>query len=147
MNRPLSTDNPRGTFHGAVLSLCARWRHLFPFQANMYVQSLTLSSMAQEKANNTQTSSKMYNINKYSTSSDIILLRSNSVLGKLLLQQHPAPGVSIGAYGSKCNDTCIWESMPACAKKQPRIKQKYPTKFTIFMNILILLFRTVTSHC
>ena len=36
---------PMGTFLGTVLSICARWQHLFPVQANLYVQSLTRSSI------------------------------------------------------------------------------------------------------
>ena len=65
--------NLMGTFPGAVLSLYARW-HLFPVQANLYVQSLILSSMAQENANNSKTITQKYNINEYPTSSDAILL-------------------------------------------------------------------------
>ena len=49
-----SLHAPRGTFLEAVLLLWARWHHLFSVQANMYVQSLTLSSMAQENANKTK---------------------------------------------------------------------------------------------
>ena len=51
-----------------------RWQHLFPVQTNQYVQSLTLSSMAQENANKIKTTIKRYNMNEYSTSSNQILL-------------------------------------------------------------------------
>ena len=63
-----------GTFLGAVLSIYTRWQHLFLGQVNLYVQSLTLSSMAQQNANKIKTTIKKYNINEYSTSSDLLLL-------------------------------------------------------------------------
>ena len=44
-----------GSFLEAVLSLCARDQHLLPGPANQYVQSLTLSSMAHETVNKTET--------------------------------------------------------------------------------------------
>ena len=64
------SDVSMGTFLEAVLSLSTRWKHLLPVQANQYVQSLTLSSMAQENTNKTRTTSKKDNINE---SSDLIL--------------------------------------------------------------------------
>ena len=48
-----------GTFHEAGFSLCNRCQHLFPVQANLCVQRLTLSSVAQENANKTKTTNKI----------------------------------------------------------------------------------------
>ena len=66
-------ETPMGTFHGAVLSLSARWQHLFPVQENPCVQ-INTEFNGTENANKTKTTKKIHNLNKYSTSSYLILL-------------------------------------------------------------------------
>ena len=65
---------PMGGFLDAVLSIFARWRHLFPVQANLYMQRLALSSIAEENAIKTKATKTIHNFNAYYTSTDLILL-------------------------------------------------------------------------
>ena len=74
-------------------------------------------------------------------------LGSNSVIGKLSMKKFHCNtmlvlalalepiGVTVNMCVS-CNTACIWESLSTCVRK--RYKQRQPTNFIIFGNVITL---------
>ena len=124
------------------MELYARWKHLFPVQANLYVYSFTRTSMAQENDNETKTTNKKYNMNECSTSSDLFLLfRIKFSYREALIL------ASTGVTVNTCNAAYLWVSLSACGRKCNKTNKIHNYNEYSTASDPILLFGPVTRQC